>query len=510
MNLNIVRKVLLTLVIVAACFFVLLPLFRPGFPVTDDGDWMVIRLSAFYQTLRDGQFPVRFLGRLNYSYGYPVANFLYPGFLYIGSFLHILGLTFQNVVKVIMGGSIIIGAVALYLWLRHFFDEISSTLGVLSFLFMPYISYDLYKRGSVGELLAIGVCLTALYIIENGYRWALPPIIALLIISHNTLALFFLTALFFYILLKRFWNLIGPFCLGIVMSAFFWIPVLIEQKIVLFNGVSVSNPAQYFVISRQLILVGAPFLITCLLAFITGKRNYKREQWFFVIILLGSTLLSAEITSAIWKLSSFDRVIQFPFRFFSLWVFAGPWFIAAISENSHHAKQWLLGLTAVLVLFFFVIPYQKSKSVVRPEGFYTTNEGTTTVANEYMPKWVSTTPLQRASNRIEVYQGNVSIEERHITTNTIDIIARTKEESTLQINTMYYPGWGAMVDNKQVVILYDNPLGLMHLILPAGDHTVYMAFRETAGRFAADCISLVAIAFYFISFFLFRFIKRKK
>lgn len=72
------------------------PLMRSGFFITDDGEWMIIRLSAFYQSLADGQFPVRFLGRLNNSYGYPVSNFLYPGFLYLGSLLHILGASFSG------------------------------------------------------------------------------------------------------------------------------------------------------------------------------------------------------------------------------------------------------------------------------------------------------------------------------------------------------------------------------------------------------------------------------
>src|SRR2546421_9202065 len=35
-------------------------------------------------SLRHGQFPVRFLPRLNHGYGYPVADFLYPLFMYIG------------------------------------------------------------------------------------------------------------------------------------------------------------------------------------------------------------------------------------------------------------------------------------------------------------------------------------------------------------------------------------------------------------------------------------------
>ena len=87
--------------VILMSLLVLWPLLRHGFYISDDGEWMVIRLSAFYQSLAEGQFPVRFLGRLNNSYGYPVANFLYPGFLYIGSLLHFLGLSFVNSVKII-------------------------------------------------------------------------------------------------------------------------------------------------------------------------------------------------------------------------------------------------------------------------------------------------------------------------------------------------------------------------------------------------------------------------
>src|SRR3990167_1912376 len=91
--------------ILVASMIVLWPLARLGFFVSDDGEWMIIRLSAFYQSLAEGQFPVRFLGRLNHSYGYPVANFLYPGFLYIGSVIHRIGFSFVDSIKLILGGS---------------------------------------------------------------------------------------------------------------------------------------------------------------------------------------------------------------------------------------------------------------------------------------------------------------------------------------------------------------------------------------------------------------------
>src|SRR5689334_19214197 len=97
-----IRSWLLIVGLLLVSLFVLWPLLKPGFFKTDDGNWMIIRLSAFFQTWREGQFPVRFLGRLNHSYGYPVSNFLYPGFLYIGSLIHALGLSFVTTVKVIL------------------------------------------------------------------------------------------------------------------------------------------------------------------------------------------------------------------------------------------------------------------------------------------------------------------------------------------------------------------------------------------------------------------------
>src|SRR5690606_8877612 len=60
-------------------------LFREGFFLSDDGEWMVIRFSAFYQTLLDGQIPPRFFGRLNHGFGYPIGTFLYPAFFYFAT-----------------------------------------------------------------------------------------------------------------------------------------------------------------------------------------------------------------------------------------------------------------------------------------------------------------------------------------------------------------------------------------------------------------------------------------
>ena len=222
MNRTMAQRLFWITVLGIACIFVLLPLLRPGRLVTDDGDWMIIRLSAFYQSFREGQFPVRFLGRLNNSYGYPVSNFVYPGFLYMGSILHAIGLPFQSVLEIIIVGSVASGAIALFLWLRYFFDDRASVLGVASFIFMPYFLYDVFKRGSIGEILAMSTALVVVYAIESRQIWLLSPAVAFLALSHNTLAMFFIPILFGYLMVKRYWDLVIPFIFGVGMSAFFW------------------------------------------------------------------------------------------------------------------------------------------------------------------------------------------------------------------------------------------------------------------------------------------------
>src|SRR5690348_11373513 len=95
--------ILVCVLIIPAIF----SLFHGGFFQTDDGTWMVIRFSAFYEALRSGQFPVRFLPRLNFGYGYPVADFLYPLFMYIGLPIHVVGFGFVNTIKIIFGLSVV-------------------------------------------------------------------------------------------------------------------------------------------------------------------------------------------------------------------------------------------------------------------------------------------------------------------------------------------------------------------------------------------------------------------
>jgi hypothetical protein len=68
-----------------------------------------------------------------------------------------MGLSYVDSVKLIFIGSVMSGGIFTYLWLKKCTSEIPAFIGSLNFLFGPYLLFDIYKRGSIGEVLALAV-----------------------------------------------------------------------------------------------------------------------------------------------------------------------------------------------------------------------------------------------------------------------------------------------------------------------------------------------------------------
>lgn len=487
---------IIALIVVSLIF--LWPLFRQGFIQTDDADWMIIRLSAFYQSFREGQIPVRLLGRLNYSYGYPVANFLYPGFMYIGSVIHATGVPFVETIKLIMIGSVIIAVVTLLLWNMRFSSLKASIVGVLAFLLSPYIAFDLFRRGSVGELLAIAMISLALYALESGKKHLFTIALALIILSHNSLALIALPFIFIYSLLRGKKHSILSFAFALGMTVFFWFPALYERQFVRFDETVISDPFQYFALNAQWMLLSIPMILAAGYIFIRSKERFVIQCLSMSFIIV--TILALPISGFLWQIDSFARLVQFPYRFLSLGVVIGTVLISRVFDSVTKPQKILF----LVILFAISLPslfhqYQSIIPTDKPETFYTTNEATTTVANEYLPKWVRDQPTERAPVEIEFFSGKGDIEMREINTNKVVAVIRAEENSVLQINSIFYPGWGALVDNVPAEISYDNPEGVIRFPVSHGVHTIVTEFRETVPRFTATMISIVSIILFILA-----------
>lgn len=470
-----------------------LSLFQPGFFLSDDGEWMIIRFSAFHQALADGQFPPRFLGRLNFGYGYPVANFLYPGFMYLAEVPKLLGFGFVDSIKIVLGFSMIASAVFAYFWLLRLFDKFSALAGSLFYLYTPYHLFDLYKRGSVGEVLTLAVIPFILWQFERKSFFWMTAGIALLILSHNTLAVLFLPIIFVYGLLQKKFSIIVfllSFFVGFLLSAFFWLPAIFELQYTVFSQTRVSEWQNYF---SPLNLIGPSTLVVFLLSafiFCFSKSSYRtKTAILFFTIGIVSLFLSTSISNFVWRIMPVSFV-QFPFRLLSLGVLSSAFLAALIVYYFKDKVKIGASLILLGLLGLSAVPYiQPTVFFDKGEGYYATNEATTTVQDEYMPRWVREKPKERFQSKVEIVEGkgrtdNVS----YSSSRRISFLVLANEKVKARVNTVYYPGWKAFIDGKEQAIDYNNKKGVIEVEV-LGQKNVEVVFVETGFRLFANLLA---------------------
>jgi len=251
--------------------FSLLPLWvllNPGLPVTHDGIDHVARIANFYQSLKEGNVVPRWAANLNWGYGHPILMFLYPLPSYIASLFHFLGLSFVDSTKMVLAVSMVGSGLVMYLWLAAAFGKRAGFIGGLLYVFAPYRFVDLYVRGALGEHVAFVFPPLVLYflykmsqsisvkrLLVNSIGVTVST--ALLILSHNAIAVMFLPIIGVYILYlflfesKQRWIFglasIAALIAGFGLSAFFWIPAFFEGKYTLRDIVTSGDAITRFV-----------------------------------------------------------------------------------------------------------------------------------------------------------------------------------------------------------------------------------------------------------------------
>lgn len=494
------------------------PLLNIGFPLTDDGNWMVIRFSAFYESLRSGQFPVRFLMRLNNGYGYPVADFLYPLFMYLAVPLKVLGLSFVDSIKILLILSIISSSLFLFLWFRKLFDNISSLVGSLIYVYLPYHLFDIYKRGSVGEVLTFSILPFVLWQIERG-SFVLSSIgISLLILSHNSLAVLFLGLIILYMGLNIYtskqrkqltYKNLSILGFGFGISAFFWIPAIFDLQYTVFSQTKISDFNSYFANLNLIGFISILVIILTAVFMLLGKIKIKQHRLTMLMLILAvvSIFFATSFSANVWQILPVS-FIQFPFRFLSVVLICVSFLVVSILSILDKKYKVIASIIILIITYFFSLPYLKVDQYQNyPDTFYSTNQDTTTVRNEYMSKWVKVIPSKMYKSKVEILNGKETPEIVIQNSNKILFNIVLKESRIVQVNTIYFPGWVVLVNGVKKDIIYDNPNGLIRLNLDKGKNNVEVTFRETNVRILSDIISLLSFVILISSTY---FLRKKK
>jgi hypothetical protein len=498
-------KILFLVLALVLAFPAIIGLIHSGFPVTDDGGWMVIRFSAFFQTLRSGEFPVRFLMRLNNGYGYPVSDFLYPLFMYLSVPIHLIGINFVNTIKTLLILCIFSSSLFTFLWLRKLFDNVSSLVGAVVYTFFPYHLFDIYQRGSVGEVLSLSILPFVLWQMERRSLLWTSIGLSFLIMAHNTLAVLFMFLILPYALLEVYiakdrMKISGFYCLSLLLgfglSAFFWLPALFDLRYTVFAKTQISDVGNYFA-DFGLFGVVALFVIFATIILIFLRRIEVKKHRLTIIMLfiaIISIFLGSQPSAFLWKFLP-STFIQFPFRFLSLVIPSVAFLAACILSIFSPKIKTLLGLLIVLFLAISVVTYTLPKSYQNfPDSFYSTNQDTTTVKNEYMSSWAKEIPQVMATVKVQNLNGQEIINLLQSTPNKTVFNIFLTTQKTIQVNTIYFPGWYAYVNGRRAEIVYNNPRGLINLRLNKGVNNVEVVFKETPVRLFSDLVSIIGFA----------------
>lgn len=547
MNKRYKLSLLLVILIILSCI-PLIDLFHTGLPLTHDGQDHVARIANFYQNLSEGNIIPRWAGNLNWGYGHPILEFLYPLPSYLASLFHLLGFTLVDAIKLVFGAAFILSSLTMYFFIKELLkDEKAAFLAGLFYMIAPYRFVDLYVRGAIGEHVAfIFPPLILFFLLKLSKRYSLWYLIggaisvAGLNLSHNAISLMFFPLFVLYTLFLLLQSkdkiklglvyLLTVF-LGFGLSAFFWMPAFLEGKytlrdIVTGGGeykVSFATWKDFFLstwsyggtitLSKQIGIVHWIGVFSSVIATYFLYRN-KNKLWIIgfcnFIIFTATLFLMTASSNPIWESISTLQKFQFPWRFLSLTVFLSS-LLGAISFYllSDKYKKTLLLILVVGLLAINKDYWHANGFLKKPESFYTGIYNGTTDTGESAPIWSVRFMEKRPISKVEVIEGYGEIREikRNFTKREYQV--KAKEKIRILENTLYFPGWIVLVDGKAENIEFQdqNHRGLITFFVDKGEHLVNITYEETKVRKFADAISLASLLI--VGLLIFKFTVKK-
>ena len=533
----------LTILIFLSLFAVRL-MWGPGFYSLHD-DLHVAWLDQMHRAVVSRQWPPRWVPDLSFAYGYPLFNFVYPLPFYLGEIFHLTGFSLVTSLKLVFAFSVIFSGPAMYLFLRRHFSPPWSFLGALIYLFTPYRAVVVFVRGALGEALLFAFLPLALFFLEEACcqrRRAVFPagfFLGLLILTHNIgafmvwpfLAIYGLILIFYQKeKLAALFSLVASFSLGLLWTAYFWLPALVEQKFVAYStvfnfedhfpflkqllwsswGYGISTWGPYDGLSFQLGLVNwlgvALFFLGLAWFVFFRRRSSSRPLFLWLTIGFGTSFFLMNIRSIwFWRHLPLFAYFQFPWRFLIMTTFLTPlMFVAAGQFLPRFSKViFVLGLSSLFLVGgywcpekvfpertdnYFLERYLPNRTGDQPSAAYLQN------TEEYLrlPVWTSERPSALPAAKIETTAGKVS----YSSLSAVDwrgTVAAT-EAGKLVFHQYFFPGWRGWLDNQPVALAAESPLGNISLSFPAGEHSLRLLFGETLLRFFADCLSLLGFA----------------
>lgn len=548
------KKLLPFFLLLFLSFWAVFPLFHSGFfPMHDDEQ--IARLFELNQTLSAGQFPPRWIDGLGFGFGYPFYNFYPPFVYYFGEIFHLLGISLINSTKIVMGLGFLLSGLFSYLLAKEFFGKSGGLVTAVFYLYAPYHSLDLYVRGALAEFYAFVFLPAVLWstfklIKERNRNWLVinSCFLSLLLLSHNLIALIFLPFYFafagFLVLQKKdkkkiILSFLCSFMLFLGLSAYFWLPALLERQYTLVDQILTGELASYklhFVYLRQFISspwgyggsiyglndgisfeVGKLHLLLSFLGGIFGlyllwkKRENGLLFTFFFFLFSFSIFMASFYSQFIWDKLPPLWYVQFPWRFLVFTALFASLLAGGLASYVSKIRQpftkWLM--LAFLIAFVVLL----NRDYFRPARYlevtdkdYTTKEElnwrVSKMSFEYVPKGIATVLSDIQTTQVDIKREEIPINsfvsDGRLQVKEKQILPHEKkyevfgEGGKLTVNTYNFPGWEVKIDGQKTKIDDNNKFKLITVDVSKGSHLVEVVFNDTPLRTLGNFASVIS------------------
>jgi len=530
-----------------------LPLFHPGLFDRSDAFQYISRFFEFNLALGDGQFPPLWAPDLDAGYGNPMFMFYSPLFFFAAELPRFIGFSYITCVKTVVISSILLSGVTMFIFAREFWGPFGAFLSAIAYVYAPYHLMDIYARASFTENMAFmwfPLILWSFYKLtkENKITYLVfgSCSLAALVLTHNITAMIFTPVIILYtaflLILNRLSGAakrtLAAFLIGLGLSAFFWVPALIEKKYVILSKFvsgyfefhkhflnlgnfffsDPKNPFLYNIpLSFQLGLVAILAVISLNIALkmsFAGKdRDRKYSIIFFLSLVPVCIYMMLPISKWAWHALPLLQFAQFPYRL-SVLVVLSLAFVSGAVILLFRQKNGIKNQIVMLAIFSILLALTSYKHTNvpgyvphAPDEFITSGtirsiesqvrpwKDLETDTTDYRPKWVKklTRRVLKNEDKLEVISGDVKLRYANIKTSRYYFGVTAGKDSFARIHTYWFPGWKAYIDGKEAGIDYSNEYGLMDIRVPAGEHVLFMGLFDTPLRRGAKIISLASL-----------------
>ncbi len=525
-----------------------------------DSPFLLVRLHQLVANLRGGVFPARWMPDAAYGLGYPFFNYYAPLAYYVAAPFKLLGLGFIRSIELTQALGFLAAAGAMYLLARELLhSRAGAVLAALAYTYAPFHLVNVYVRGdSLSEFYAFvfyPLIFWALLRLRRASSMGNVALVALayggLVLTHNVSALIFSPFVILYALFVN-WGFVDSECgppfigfvrsltalgLGLALSAWFWLPALLERGYVQLEAMTTGyfHYSNHFrgldLVQRRFLFDYAveagrtPFamgLVQAILALAGAaamaarwarRRRVEPQSAFALAVLALSTFLITPLSRPLWDHLPLLPFVQFPWRFLSVQAFASSLVVGYLGAEVSRLRRGefivlLLGAgivaTSMLGLRPEYLPIGEADVTVERLSIYeyfTANIGTT-VRHEYLPRWAVPRPF---TSEVLLNGGQKPpplVMEGELAETRLLARGPTREEwavtvssprARLAFHTYYFPGWRASVDGEPREVWPVENLGHIGLDLERGEHRVVLSLGRTPLRAWSEALSLAAL-----------------